>query len=167
MNNYLTSSEAIDLKRLINENECDNNTNDIRKLKHSSQIQQGINDLISLKQLHPELSNDDFAEMAKSQCSFLLENYTDIFMKIIKNELDFDIMAKLLHIFKMIEDEKVDQHSASVLVGKLLKELYVDSAIRRGNNLDELHAKDAPPAPTDGLTISWKEFKTQRIIQDN
>ena len=99
MNNYLTSSEAIDLKRLINENECDNNTNDIRKLKHSSQIQQGINDLIGLKQLHPELSNDDFAEMAKSQCSFLLENYTDIFMKIIKNELDFDIMAKLLHIF--------------------------------------------------------------------
>lgn len=62
----------------------------------------------------------------------------------------------------MIEDEKVDQHTASVLVGKYLKEIYIDSAIKHGNHLDEQHAKDAPPAPTDGREISWNEYKNHK-----
>jgi hypothetical protein len=162
--NYLNNEERLDLKKLINENrDCENNTDDIRRLKHSTQIQKGINDLVELKKAHPGLSNEEFAEFAKSECVFLYENYIDIFMKIIKDELNMDMMQKLIYIFKMIEDEKVDQHSASVLVGKYLKEIYVDSAIRRGNHLDELHAKDAKPEPTDGRNISWKEYKTQNI----
>lgn len=160
MDNYLNSSEKLDLKKLIDESNSDNNTNDIRKVKHSSQIKKGITDLVNLKKNHPELSNEDFAEMAKTPCQFLYENYIDIFMKIIKDELDICIMEKLLHIFKMIEDEKVDQHSASVLVGKLLKELYIDSAIKHGNHLDEKY-KDSTPTPIDGKTISWKEYKEQ------
>ena len=162
--NMLTSNERLDLKKLINESECDNNTDSIRQLKHSSQIQEGMMNLIELKRLHPELSNEEFAEFAKDECVFLYENYTDIFMKIIKDELDLGIMKKLLDVFKMIEDEKVDQHEASVLVGKLLKEMYVDSAIRRGNHLDELHAKDAPPPPSEGLTISWREYKDKNLV---
>ena len=163
MNNYLSQTETIELKKLINENECENNTDDIRKLKHSLQIQNEINALVSLRKSLPETSPEDFVEIGKTPCKFLYENYTDIFMKIIKDELDLEMMKKLLHIFKMIEDEKADQHTASVLVGKYLKEIYIDSAIRRGNHLDELHAKDAPPAPTDGRTISWTEYKTHKL----
>ena len=160
MNNYLSQSEKIDLKKLISENDnCDNNTDSIRELKHSSQIQSGIIELVNLKKLHPEMSNEEMAEFAKTDCQFIYENYTDIFMKIIKDELDLIMMQKLLVIFKMIEDEKVDQHTASVLVGKYLKEIYIDSGIRHGEHLDEKYAKDAPPAPSDGKKMSWKEFK--------
>ncbi len=160
--NNLSSEERLDLKKLINNSECENNTDSIRQLKHSTQILQGITDLVNLKRSHPEMSNEEFAEFARTPCQFLYENYTDIFMKIIKDELDLVMMQKLLYIFKMIEDEKVDQHTASVLVGKYLKEIYIDSAIKHGNHLDEQHAKDAPPAPTDGREISWNEYKNHK-----
>ena len=39
---------------------------------------------------------------------------------------------------------KVDQHEGSVLVGKLLKELYVDSALRRSENLDKEYGSTTP-----------------------
>ena len=58
----------------------------------------------------------------------------------------------------MIEDEKINQEEGSVMVGKILKELYIDSALKRGNNLDkenELNAtKFIEPKP-----ISWKQYK--------
>lgn len=161
--NNLTQIEKIDLKRLISENECENNTDSIRQLKHSSQILMGINELVNLRNSHQEMPPGEFAEFAKTPCQFLYESYTDIFMKIINDELDLEIMQKILNIFKMIEDETVDQHEASVLVGKYLKELYIDSSIRRCNHLDEQHAKDAPPAPTEGRTISWNEYKDKRM----
>ena len=164
MDNYnLTQKEKIDLKKLIQENDkCENNTNEIRNLKHSSKIQSGIIELVNLKKLHPELSNEEMAEFAKTDCQFIYENYTDIYMKIIKDELDLIMMQKLLVIFRMIENDEVDQHTASVLVGKYLKEIYIDSGIRHGEHLDEKYAKDAPPAPSDGKQISWKEFKASK-----
>ena len=73
----------------------------------------------------------------KTECTFLYTNYTDIFHKLIKDELDLTIMTKLLTILKMIEDAKVDQHEGSVMVGKILKEMYVDSATRELDHLNE------------------------------
>ena len=64
----------------------------------------------------------------------------------------------------MIEDEKVDQHEASVLVGKLLKELYVDSALKKCRKMDEqqeanetnevVYAEEKP--------ISWSQWRQKR-----
>jgi hypothetical protein len=42
-------------------------------------------------------------------------------------------------------------------VGKILKELYLDSAVRRGENLDKEH----PPAPkAENKFVSWSEYKS-------
>jgi hypothetical protein len=65
----------------------------------------------------------------------------------------------------MIEDGQVDQHEGSALVGKFLKEMYIDSAIRRGENLDKEREEESaisvdtkePPKP-----ISWKEYAQLR-----
>ena len=104
---------------------------------------------------------EDIVEEAKILVPFLAKGYTDIFNKVIRNEINFEILGKLLHVLKAIEDEKVDQHEGSVLVGKILKELYLDSAVRHGENLDKKHAAEEPPKPklVEGKSISWKEYK--------
>ena len=56
---------------------------------------------------------------------FLFNKYTDIFNKIKKDEIDLNILFQLLHILKLIEDSKLDQHTGSFEVGKLLKSIYI------------------------------------------
>jgi hypothetical protein len=157
----LNSDERLNLKKLIDESDCENNTENIRKLKHSKLIRDDVRKMDTLKNSNSELrkSNpEQFTEMCQSECSFLFNNYTDIFNKMLKDELDLTIMTKLLTVLKLIEDNKVDQHEASVMVGKILKELYVDSALKRSDNLDKLYESEKP-IPVESKKISWKEYK--------
>ena len=131
----LNDKERLNLQKMINEADCDDNTEQIRNIKHSVLIRNDVRKLDSFKKGNRSLQVRDFdrfAEEAKSTCPFLYRNYTDIFNRITKDELDLEIMTKLLMVLKMIEDNKVDQHEGSVMVGKVLKELYVDSALKRG-----------------------------------
>jgi len=158
----MNKQESLDLKRLINETQCENNTENIRKLKHSVLINNDIRNLENLKKTNVSLrkSNpDEFNEVCQKECNFLFNHYTDIFNKIIKDEIDLRIMTKLLICLKLIEDGNVDQHEGSVMVGKILKELYIDSAIKRGENLDKEREAERVE-PNTGKKMSWKDFKT-------
>jgi len=160
----ISPEERLNLKRLVDNSDCENNTENIRKLKHSGLINEDIKKMLKYKVNHDSLMRDDpetFLEGCKQECSFLFNHYTDIFNKILKDELDLTIMKKLVIVLKLIEDEKVDQHEGSVMVGKILKELYVDSALKRCDNLDKEHAAEKPVA-NDGKKISWKDFKTAK-----
>jgi len=160
----LSESERLNLKRLINDSECEDNTEHIRKVKHSVLIRDDIRKLDTLKNAEAALKQSDF-EKFKEKCtmeaSFLYNNYTDIFNKMVNDELDLTIMTKMLVILKLIEDEKVDQHEGSAMIGKVLKELYVDSATKRMDNLDAKYEADKP-IPMEGKKVSWKEFKKTR-----
>ena len=69
-----------------------------------------------------------------------------------------DFAPEELDVLRQIEDGKVDQHEGSVLVGKILKELYVDSALKRCNAINE--TIDTPETTyADAKTISWKQYK--------
>ncbi len=160
----LTNDERLNLKKMINESECDDNTDNIRRLKHSVLMRDDIRKIDTLTNTHSEMKNTNisaFTELCQTECSFLYTNYTDIFHKLIKDELDLTIMTKLLTILKMIEDEKVDQHEGSVMVGKILKEMYVDSATRELNHLNEQRDGERAP-PSTGEKISWNEFKKMK-----
>ena len=157
----ITPEEKINLKNLLNNSDCENNTDNIRKLKHSIRIRDDIRILELLKRDEKALMAMDpqgFLDLCQNKAGFLFTNYTDIFHKILKDELNLDIMSNLLRVLKMIEDGEVDQHEGSVLVGKILKELYVDSALRRGDNLDKQYAAEKI-APIEGKKITWKEYK--------
>ena len=118
----LNSTERLNLKKLVSEIECDNNTETIRKLKHSVLIRDDIRKIGELKKTHATTMNTtQLVELCQVECAFLYNNYMDIFSKIMKDELDLTIMTKLLIVLKLIEDGKVDQHEGSVLVGKILK----------------------------------------------
>lgn len=157
----LSNTERLNLKRMVDNSECENNTEQIRKLKHSVLIRDDIRKMDTFKKANEALKMSDpeqYLEKCKETCGFLFNHYTDLFNKVLKDELDFTIMTKLLIVLKMIEDEKLDQHEGSVMVGKILKELYIDSAMKRGENLDKEHAAEKEP-PNEGLKLSWKQYK--------
>jgi len=156
----LTDAERLQLKRMINESECDDNTDNIRRLKHSTLIRDDIRKIDTLQKKHEELLLKDpeqVEQLCIKEAPFLYANYTDIFNKMMKKELNLTIMTKLLVILKLIEDEKVDQHEGSVMCGKVLKELYIDSATKRMDNLDKEHAEEKPQVEVK--PVSWKEYK--------
>jgi hypothetical protein len=159
----ITSQERLNLKKLISETECEDNTPNIRKLKHSTFIRDDIRTLEALKKREPELyenSPEKFLELAQEKCNFLYNNYMDIFAKVLKDEIDLDIMTRLLTVLKLIEDGNVDQHEGSVLVGRILKELYLDAAVKRADNIDKQYESEKT-VPENGKDISWRQFKIE------
>lgn len=157
----LSSEERINLKGLIQQSDCENNTDQIRRLKHSVRILDDVRKLEKVQRDNAELMQtnpDGYMELCKTECAFLFNNYTEIFNKLLKDELDMTILAKMLIVLKMIEDEKVDQHEGSVMVGKILKELYVDSAIKHADRLDKEREEEKVPK-VEGKDVSWRQYK--------
>lgn len=162
----ITPEESLNLKKLLKDSDADDNTDYIRRVKHSEKIRDDIRKLDRLKKSEAALYNNDrplFIQNAQTIANFLFSNYTDIFNKVVADELDLGIMSRLLAILKMIEDNKVDQHEGSVLVGKILKELYIDSALKRCDNLDKENDKETSEKieqPVQVKPISWPEWKS-------
>jgi hypothetical protein len=147
----ISDDERINLQKLVGEFESGDNTEHIRKLKHSGKMRL---DIESIERLKGQGTKDTEAMM--DAAPFLYSNYTDIFHRVVKGDLNLEIMDKVLGILAMIEDGRVDQHEGSVLVGRLLKEMYLDSAVRRADRLDDENPKEAP---VKGQNISWKDYK--------
>ena len=92
---------------------------------------------------------------------FLYNNYTDIFNKVRKNELHIGLLGKFLSVLAQIEDGDIDQHDGSFIVGKILKEMYVDSALRKSEHLDEnVEEKKI----NEHKTINWNEYKRSMTL---
>jgi hypothetical protein len=165
--NSMNSMDRLQLEKMIQANDAADNTSQIRELRHSMLIHADVATLINLKHNYARLAKtnpEQFDMMCVNRCTFLFNNYTDIFNKVKKDEIDLDILGRLLGVLKMIEDGKVGQHEASVEVGSLLKQIYIDSALKKSEKLDKQHAgssassdsSDSLPAPKK---VSWKQFK--------
>jgi hypothetical protein len=157
----LSNNERLQLKKMVSEMGSVDNSEIIRKLKHSVAIRDGVRILDNLKKEHNELrlnNFDEFRNICVNECSFLYNNYSDIFNGVVKDELDLTILTKLLTVLKLIEDNKIDQNEGSVMVGKILKEMYIDTALKRSDNLDKEHGEDKVEE-NEGKQLSWKEYK--------
>ena len=65
-----------------------------------------------------------------------------------------------MDVLRQIEDGQLDQHEGSFLVGTLLKELYVDSALKKAEKLNIESDKNNQMEPKRVENkISWKQFK--------
>ena len=157
--------DRLNLKKMIQSNDVVDQTDLIRRAKHSKQIRSEAKELIHLRENMTELvdSNfDEFRAICREKCSFLFDNYMDIFNKIIKNEIDINILSKFLDVLQNVEEGVLDQHEASFLIGKYLKELYIDSALKKSENLDKKYESNKKKTIDNNLT--WKEYKTNRPI---
>ena len=101
--------------------------------------------------------------MCVEKCHFIFQHYTDIFNKVKKDEIDLNILLRLINVLHGIEEGDQDQHEGSFEVGKLLKQIYIDSALRKADKLnatgdeDEDGEKEAETRPVEN--ISWRDFK--------
>ena len=92
----LTNDERLNLKNLMNEMDYVDNTETIQRLKHSSKIRDNIKVLERLKEEHSELrsrSPEKFFNIVQVECQFLYDNYTDIFRRLMKDEVNITIMS--------------------------------------------------------------------------
>lgn len=152
----MDSQDRLNLKRLISEYKPEETTEKIRELKHSTKIKEDVERYLKLKSKYARLPRQTQIQMYQNQCTFLYENYTNIFNKLIKEQLDLTILYRLLIVLKGIEDEKYDQHEGSVMVGQILKQLYIDSALKGGNQNEK---KEKSERKRKGKKISWGEYK--------
>ena len=160
----MNNSERIHLQKMINANNVTDYTNDIREKKHSMKVYADVNRLLDLKakyeQTIGETEPEKFDNMCVAQCSFLFNNYTDIFNKVKKNEMNLTILLKLIEVLKNIEDGNIDQHTGAFEVGKILKAMYIDSALLKADKIDkktgETMVKSNAPVAKN---VTWKEYK--------
>ena len=156
----MNDKQRLQLQNMIKTNNVEDQTELIRNLKHSHILRSEINSLVLLKAKHrdnlEELNNE-----AMQECNFMFTYYTEIYNKIKKDEIDLGILFKFIDVLRQIEDGELDQHEGSFLVGTLLKELYVDSAVKKADKLNEEYEKNKEPEKpkVDPLKISWKQFK--------
>jgi predicted transcriptional regulator len=155
----MDDNSRLHLQKMIKANNVEDQTDLIRELKHSHLLQEDINNLLMIKAKYRN-NMDKVSEEGMNECSFLFTYYTDIYNKIRKDEINLSILNKFLNVLRRIEDGEIDQHDGSYLVGQLLKEMYVDSALKKAGKLEEQNKVEASPSPKkDSMNVSWKQFK--------
>ena len=156
----MDDKQRLQLQNMIKTNNVEDQTDLIRNLKHSQILRNEINNMVLIKAKHRN-DPDKITEECMSECAFLFTYYTDIFNKVKKDEIDMGILNKFLDVLRKIEEGDLDQHEGSFLVGTLLKELYIDSALKKAEKLDELAEKKVEPKKPE-VEISWKQFKKMK-----
>ena len=152
----------LQLQKMIKANDIEDQTNLIRELKHSDKLQKDINNLLLLKAKFKN-NQEQINEYGPRYCNFLFTYYTDIYNKIRKDELDLKIMNQFLNVLMQIEDGYLDQHEGAFAVGTLLKELYVDSALKKADKLNEINDNQTTKTePKESIKISWRQFKQMK-----
>lgn len=156
----MDDKQRLQLQNMIKTNNVEDQTEFIRNLKHSQVIRNDVNNMIVIKAKYRGDDNKIHEECV-NECNFLFTYYTDIYNKIRKDEIDIGILNKFLDVLKRIEEGEFDQHEGSFLVGTILKELYVDSAIKKADKLnDNEEPKPEPIKPQQN--VSWKQFKKMK-----
>jgi len=153
----MNPEERLNLQRMIAANDVTDQTDNIRKLKHADRIWEDVKTMTLLKRKYSRLLNSDLIKTKiTNSCRFLFDNYTDIFNKLYKDQLNVQILYTFIQELKNIENGKTDQHEASFKIGKLLKELYIDSALKQAEKHDK---KEKKKVPRREKKISWDQFK--------
>ena len=157
----MDENARLQLQKMIKANNVQDQTELIRDLKHSHKLQLDINRLLFIKMKYR--NSEDAEQLIQSEgskeCSFLFMYYTDIYNKIRKDEIDLSILNKFLNILQEIENGTIDQHEGAFMVGTLLKELYIDSALKKA---EKLNSDEIPVVTLPVHNISWKEYLKEK-----
>jgi len=162
----MDDNQRLQLQNMIKVNNVEDQTELIRNLKHSQVLRNEINNMIMIKAKYRG-DDEKITEECVNECNFLFTYYTDIFNKVKKDEIDITILNKFLDVLRRIENGELDQHEGSFLVGTLLKELYVDSAIKKADKINEIYDNQVINEPKKAIVqMSWKQFKKANNLQN-
>ena len=147
----MNSEDRLKLHELIKENNVHDNTNNIRKLKHSPLLKK---DVATIKMILSRAESLEYSFLNKScepHCEFIIEHYKNIYQRILKGQVDFEILDRFLDCLESVENGTKDQHEASYEIGTLLKSLYIDPKIYE------------EPERRGGIDIDWNEYKNKML----
>ena len=170
-------NDRLDLKQLMRsgESEYQDNTDGIRRLKHSDLILSDMRIMEKLKVEFKEMREarpNEFSELCRRKCSFLYNAYTDIYNRQYKDNLDTKIMEEALATLKKIENGEINQQEGSVLMGKLFYKVFVSSAVKQEEAVKEQEESKIQaikdelndnPNADGGKNIKWSEFKVEHL----
>ena len=150
----LSDSDRHQLRKMIEAHSVEDQTEKIRSNKHSGEIRRCISHIVALKEKNDATDKSAFEQLVLEEAGFLFFHYFDLYNLVLKQK-DISILHKLVDVLGRIEDGELDQHEGSFVVGKLLKEIYIDNLIQ-----------DSPqPVPkTTPKAVSWTEFKQMKKI---
>ena len=154
----MDDNQILHLQKMITANNVEDNTDLIRKLKHSHILREDVNNLIMLKAKYP----DDYEKVhleGMAECNFLFTYYTDIYNKIRKDEIDLKILFNAFDVLRDIEDGKIDQHEGAFAFGTLLKKIYVDSALKKAEKLNVETGEKEQEYKGPQVNVSWSQYK--------
>jgi hypothetical protein len=160
----MDEDDRLQLQRMIAANGTQDFTQEIRRTKHSKQIKEQVSLLLKCKRDYARLAKsrpDEFEKICLGRCGWLFDHYFDIYNRVFKDELNLDILHSLLTKLRQIEDGELDQHEASYHVGMILKEMYVDSALRKEDKLEkgrEKHNKRRGIVEKKPKKISYAQY---------
>ena len=144
----MNPDEVLKLNDMIREGDCVDNTETIRQLKHSAIITKNVNTLLHIKKKYGAVDLNILDNECIKECRFLFDNYTSIYNKLLRDQIDLPVFYKFLFYLKKIEDGELTFYQASYEIGTLLKNIYVDPII------EEKETKERIVKP-----ISWNEYK--------
>ena len=153
----------LNFDKMLKESGASDNTNKIRQLKHSDKIREQVTVMMEIKKKYPKLKKETKNRMIESKCTWLWKHYMNIYNKLKKDELNLSILHNFLSTLKQIEDGELDQHDASVKIGKILKELYVDSAMQQQKKREDAEKKRKKRKGNPVKKLSWNEYKKMNM----
>lgn len=162
----MTDVDRLNLQKMIKEQNVEDQTAHIRSLKHSNLIAADILTIRKIQRDNPGASEDTIRELCVEACPFLYKNYLDIFNRMYRGALDTNMFSRFLFVLKRIEDGELNAHEGAYSIGKLLKEIYVDSAMRKAdiqnaaNGIEEKEHEFVKPRD-----VTWRQYKTRDFMQ--
>lgn len=154
----MDDNQRLHLQKMISTNNVEDNTDLIRKLKHSHVLRDDVNNLVMLMAKYQNDPEKVHLE-AMAECNFLFTYYTDIYNKIRKDEIDLKILFNAFDVLRDIEDGKLDQHEGAFEFGSLLKKIYVDSALKKAEKLNIETGEKEQEYKGPQVNVSWSQFK--------
>jgi hypothetical protein len=148
----ISDSDRHQLKKMIEAHGVEDQTEQIRLNNHSAEIRRCIQHIVKVK----ETVTENIEEEVLKEAGFLFVHYFDIYNLVLK-QCDVTLLLRFIDILERIEKGELDQHEGSYLVGKLLKEIYIDTVIHNSKS-------DQPVPKVEPKPISWTEFKAMKRI---
>ena len=161
MSNFKIDDETrLKFNELLKESDASDNTEKIRRLKHSSKIKEQVAIMLDIKKRYTRLDKETVYKMIDTQCNWLFTHYFNLFNKLKKDELDIQILGQFVNALKAVEDGDMDQHEASVRVGQILKKLYIDSALKKDKKEEAKRERQRKKKPANRKAkLTWAQYK--------
>jgi hypothetical protein len=161
----LSDNDRIQLENMLRENEVEDTTRKIQELKHSSKLSASIKLIEKMKKQYPRMFKTDyekFERMVRTRDEqWMWSHYTSIYHKLMKNQLDPSILNSMVDVLQKIENNEFTQHEASVAIGRMLKQIYIDGKIRDTPDTQRNKRKQQRKMKK----IDWKEYKNRFLTK--